>query len=122
MSQFVQRSGYNAVNNKIDANLESLICDVEDLTNVVVQLIQLVDNGTVVLVTEYTLDGTYWIPLDASTDATDIGVGVGSSVAFTLSDAAGMPIPAKQVRVRSSTHSGTGEYLMRAAGWRRAAA
>ncbi len=102
----------------INAAAEVLEVDVSDLTNVVLHLVQLVDDGTVTLVTEYTIDGTYWAILDASTDASDLGSGVGATVAVTLSDAAGMPIPAKKVRIRASAYSSsTAKYLLRAAGW-----
>lgn len=120
--KFVQKNGYGGSagqTNKINANAEVLTVDVEDLSNVVLHLIQLVDSGTVTLVTEYTLDGTYWAVLDASTAAGDFAAGVGAVVAYTLADAAGMPIPAKKVRIRASAYGASGEYLLSVGGWQR---
>lgn len=117
MSQMVQRSGQGQSDDKINLNAEALTADVEGLTNVAMHVVQLVDSGTVTLVPEYTVDGTYWAALGATIAATDFAPGVGAVLVRSLSDAAGMPIPAKKVRVRASAYGASGEYLMRAAGF-----
>ncbi len=113
---YVVRSGAGTANALIDANSEALVCTVEDLEHVVIQLVQVTDNGTVVLVTEASTDGTYWATVDASTAETDFAAGAGTVVEFSLSDSNAMPKAYKQVRVRATTYTGTGTYALRVSG------
>lgn len=98
------------------ANSKTLTVDCADLKNITIQLVQVVDAGTVVLVTEKSLDGTYWETVDASTAEGDFAAGNGAAVSFSLSDSNGMALRCKQVRVRTTTYTSTGEYAMRVSG------
>jgi hypothetical protein len=103
----------------VDAAAEASTINVEDLDRIVLHLVQVTDAGTVVLVTEYSLDGTYWITLDASTAESDFAAAAGACVEFTLSDSNGMSKAVKLVRMRASSLAGGGVYTFRASGVQR---
>lgn len=100
----------------LDAAAEAVTFDVSDLEHVVIQLVQVTDAGTVVLVTEASIDGTYWDVVDASTAETDFAAAAGATVSFSLSDANGMPKAYRKVRVRASALAGGGTYTARCSG------
>lgn len=107
-------------NGLIDAAAEVMTADVRDLENVTIILEQVVDAGTVVLVTEKSPDGVLWQTVDASTAETDFPAGANTSVEFSLSDASGMSLPTMQVRVRASALAGGGTYRMKVTGRQKA--
>lgn len=113
---FRQAQGSGPADGLIDASAEALTFDVGELEHIIVQLVQVVDAGTVVLVTEASIDGTYWDVVDASTADTDFAAGVGATVSFTLSDANAMPKAYKFARVRASALAGGGSYTARCSG------
>lgn len=101
----------------LDAVGDVAIADVKDLQNITVVLNQLTDNGTATIIVDYTLDGTNFIPAIATKADTDFAAGANQSlVAYTLSDADGMPLVALQVKFRMTVHTGTGTYSAGCAG------
>ena len=102
----------------INANTEALTADISDLTNVTIYVVQDTDNGTVVLVLEKAI-GDLWVPVDASIAEGDFAAGSDAAIEYTLSDANGMPLHADKIRVRATTHTGTGVYSLRVAGLQR---
>lgn len=100
----------------ISAALDSCTIDVSDMTNMSLFLNQLTDAGTVVLVVEKSVDGTNWAVVDASTIESDFPVGANKAIEFTLSDANGMPLVTKQLKVTSSALAGGGVYSAKVAG------
>lgn len=101
----------------IDTVGDIAIVDVSDMQNVSIVLNQIVDNGTIGLVVDYSVDGVNWIPNITTKIETDFPVGNNvTKVAYTLSDAQGMPLFAKQVRVTCSIRTGTGSYTMGVSG------
>lgn len=67
-----------------------------------------VNNGTATLQPQWSPDGTNWFALGAALDETDF---VSSApVLVPLTDAGGNDLPAKEVRLDCSAHSGTGKY------------
>jgi hypothetical protein len=113
---FRQVVGSGPADGNIDAAAEALTFDVSELEHVIIQLVQVTDAGTVVLVTEASIDGTYWDVVDASTAETDFAAGAGTTVSFSLSDANGMPKAYRQARVRASALAGGGVYTARCSG------
>lgn len=103
-------------NGLIDAAADAQTADVRHLENIKILLEQVNDAGTVVLVTESSIDGVVWETVDASTAETDFAAGANVGVAFTLSDANGMPLITNFVRVRASALAGGGTYRMKVAG------
>lgn len=95
----------------IDTTGDVAVVDVSDMENIAVYVNQIVDAGTVALGIDYSPDGTNWIR-DAATKAeTDFTAGTNQAeLALTLSDANGMPIRAKLVRVRATAVAGGGTY------------
>lgn len=94
---------------------------VDDLENVTVLLNQLTDNGTTTLIVDVSYDGTNFVPAAATKADTDFAAGANQSlVAYTLSDANGMPLQAKTVRIRNTVHTGTGTYTAGIAGMQKA--
>jgi hypothetical protein len=114
--EYVVRAGVGTPNGLIDANAEILVCATGDLENITVQLVQVTDAGTVVLVTEKSLDGVVWETVDASTAETDFAAGANVAVSFTLSDANGMSQRVMAVRARASALAGGGTYRIQVSG------
>jgi hypothetical protein len=99
----------------IDANSDTMVVSVDDLSNISVYLNQLVDSGTVSLLVEKTVDGTNWATVATKTQA-DFPAGANKSIELTLSDGNGMPLRAKAIRVTASGYGATGTYTMTVAG------
>lgn len=112
---FKSKPGTGTPNNKIDAAAEFLEVDVDGYTNIVA--VATVENiaGTLAAQMDYTVNGTHWIPFGAAIVHGDL-TAVSLGVARTLSDANGMPILAKKVRLRAPTLTGGGIYGFHAAG------
>lgn len=95
----------------LDAAGDVATIDVRDLDNVSVLLNQLTDNGTATMIVDYSVDGVNWVQALATKADTDFPAANSVSiVAYTLSDANGMPLVAMMVRVRMTVHTGTGTY------------
>lgn len=95
----------------LDAVGDVAQCDISDLDGVQLILNQLTDNGTVTLITDYSVDGTNFVPAVATKTEADFAAGANLSIAaYSLSDANGMPLVAKILRVRDTVHTGTGTY------------
>lgn len=102
----------------LDAAGDVQILDIAHLEHVMLVVAQITDNGTVALHFDLSVDGTNFIP-DFWTTKADTDFAAGANVALeigTLSDSNGMPLRAKQIKVRCTAHTGTGEYLASAAG------
>lgn len=102
-----------------DTNADGLIgattdvaqADISDLEGVTVLLNQIVDSGTATLVVDISYDGTNFVPAVASKADSDFAAGANNSiVAYTLSDANGMPLSAQLVRVRCTAYGASGKY------------
>lgn len=109
----------DATDELIDALNDRLVVDVSDLDSVSIHLVQVTDNGTVVLVLEHSFDGAFWVVLDASTAEGDFAAAAGDVEPFTLSDSNGMPLVTGQIRVTATTYTGTGVYRLKVAGKQR---
>lgn len=110
-----------AANPKIQilaANGDTAIVDVRDLTGVSIYLNQIIDDGNVTLSVSKSIDGTNWAPV-ASKVQSDFAAGANVALELTLSDANGMPLQARQVKVVVSNKTGNGNYTMTAAGSQR---
>lgn len=119
--QFVSRAGTGGSagdTGKINAVNEVLTCQTNDLSNIVLHLIQAVDAGTVTLSVEYSLDGTHWAIHTTKAD-TDFAAAANDVEVVTLSDANGMPIPAAAVRIKATAYAATGEYKLVVGGYQR---
>lgn len=84
--------------------------NVGDLDNITMHAVQRVDNGTVVLAIEHSLDNALWVTVGATIAETDFAVGDDAVIERTLSDSNGMAIRTGWVRINVTTHTGTGEY------------
>ena len=108
--KYITRNGVGTPNGIIDAAAEVLTCSVEDLDNIVVQVAQENDAGTATLHIEKTLDGTHWLQVGANLTEASFPAGNGTVVEVSLSDANGMPLPAKAIRLRASALASGGTY------------
>lgn len=99
----------------LDTSGDIAVMDVRHLTNIEIMVNQINDAGTVALEIERTLDGTNWDPLTQFTEAS-FPAGANKSQSFLLVDSNGMPLLAKQVRVRVSAIAGGGTYTVLAQG------
>jgi hypothetical protein len=105
---------------QIDAISESLIVDVEDLTNIVLFVTQVTDNGTVTLDVEISPDGITWGALGAALTEASFAAANGAVAAPRVVEGAnGLPMAIKQARIRSSVYTGTGVYTLKASGFQR---
>lgn len=103
----------------MDENLDTMVVDVTDLTNISVLLNQITDAGNATLTVEKSLDGTNWIPVGTKNQG-DFASGANKAIeAFTLSDGNGMPTACKKIRCTMSDHTSTGSYTMGVAGTQR---
>lgn len=117
--EFLSPAGGQVVgtpNALIDAALEVQTADVRHLERIEVLLEQVADAGTVVIVTERSMDGVTWQTVDASTTEAEFPAGANTCVSFTLSDSNGMPIVCNFVRARCTALAGGGTYRMKVAG------
>lgn len=94
------------------------IIDVRDKVNVSIYVDQIIDNGTVTIVLEKSIDGTNFAALATVTEAS-FPAGANKSFEVTLSDANGMPLNAVVVRASVTVHTGSGTYTMHVAGTQR---
>lgn len=99
-------------NGLIDAAAEAQTCTIEDLSNVVIHAVQVNDAGTVVAHIEATLDGTNWFQVGANLTEASWPAANNAVVERTLSDANGMPLAYKAVRMRASALAAGGTYIM----------
>lgn len=103
----------------IDAVNDRAVIDVFDLTGISVYLNQIVDAGTVLLLIEKTVDGVNWAEVGAAVAETAFTAGANKAEEFSLSDANGMPLSAKQIRVTATALAGGGTYSFAVAGTQR---
>lgn len=94
---------------KIDAVGDIALVDVSELSQISLFANQEVDNGTVTLLVEESIDGTNWALLATITEA-DFPAGANTAKKVTLSDANGMALITRQLRVRCTVFTGTGRY------------
>lgn len=106
------------VEGTLQADTDAAVIDVSDLTGISLYLNQLVDNGNVTLTVSKSIDGTNWTVVD-TIDQTEFAVGNNVAKELTLSDANGMPLSTKQIKVVVSGKTGTGEYSLAAVGTQR---
>jgi hypothetical protein len=121
MGRLIMREGFggSGVDTAIiNAAAEVLTVDIEDLTNVVLWVTQVTDNGTVTLDLEISPDGTTWSALGSPIAESDLPAGAGT-IQRSVSDSNGMPIAIKQARIRSSAYTGTGVYALKVSGFQR---
>lgn len=119
--KYTYRAGSQTVDTNasgfIQAATDAQVVDISDLENVSVLLNQIVDGGTATIKIDVSYDGTNWVPAVASKADTDFAAGANNTVsAYTLSDANGMAIRAKQVRARCSAATAGGSYSMGVSG------
>lgn len=95
---------------------DQMVVDVSDMTNISLYLNQITDDGNVTFLVEKTVDGVNWATVDSAKDQDDLPAGANTALELTLSDANGMPLRAKQLRVTLSVHTGTGNYTCGVAG------
>lgn len=93
----------------IDTQGDVAVFDVQDLTGISIYLNQLVDAGTVSLVVEKSVDGVNWAQVATVAD-TDFAAGANQAEEVSLSDANGMPLSTKLIRVTAATLTAGGEY------------
>jgi len=121
--KFITRAGTPTVDTGatgvIDAANDVMVVDVQDLVNISLFVNQLVDAGTVTLVIEKTIDGVNWTSANANLSEASFAAGNNQAKEITLSDASGMALAAKQLRVTASALAGGGSYSILAAGTQR---
>lgn len=110
MGEYRNVQGAGQADGLIDAATESLTFDISEVKDIVLNLVQVTDAGTVVLVVEGSIDGTQYTAITSKAD-TDFSAGanIGLDVAG-FSDANGMPKAYKTLRVRASALAGGGVY------------
>lgn len=102
----------------LDTTGDILVCDVRDITNIVVSAIQTVDAGTVTLNIEASYDlGVSWA-LVTSGNLTEASFPAGAftAVALGISDARGMQMQPTQIRARAAAVAGGGSYSLAVSG------
>jgi hypothetical protein len=105
---------------QIDAASEVLTVDCEDLTNIVLWVTQVTDNGTVTLDVEISPDGITWGALGAALTEASFAAANGAVAApRPVEGTNGLPLAIKQARIRASAYSGTGVYSLKASGYQR---
>lgn len=100
----------------INLSGEVLTVDCEELDLVSVVVVQATDLGTVSLTVEKSFNGITWIPVGSAITEASFAAGDGASIERTLSDANGMSLVAKQVRIRATALTGGGVYSLHVAG------
>lgn len=83
---------------------------VGDLDNITAQIVQRVDNGTVVAAAQYSFDGTVWVTIGATAAETAFAAAADDAEERVFEGPNGMPKRAKFMRLSVTTHTGTGEY------------
>ena len=101
----------------LDTASDRVVFDVQGLDYVEIYLDQITDAGTVSLQVDATIDGVNWAPVATKAD-TDFAAGANKSIRITDSDANGMWIPSKQIRVTVAAITG-GTYNAHCAGIQR---
>lgn len=94
----------------IDTAGDRAVFDVSDLTGISIYVNQLVDPGAaaVSLLVEKSVDGLNWAVVGTLAD-TDFVASANQAEELSLSDANGMPLSTKQIRVTATSIAG-GEY------------
>ena len=95
----------------LDAAGDIATLDVRHLTRVEVFVNQVNDAGTCTIDVERTIDGTNWDPIAQLTEAS-FPAGANMSQSVALVDSNGMPIFAKQIRVKLTAVAGGGTYTV----------
>lgn len=93
----------------LDAAGDIATIDVRHMTNVEIYVTQVNDAGTCTIDIERTLDGTNWDPVGQLTEAS-FPAGNNKAQSLLLVDANGMPMLAKQIRVKLTAVAGGGTY------------
>lgn len=122
MNELVCRNGYGGSAGEtgvINAQGESLICEVADLENISILAIQSTDAGTCTLTVEKSYDGTLFVPVGATIAELGFAAGANQAVERSLSDSNGMPLVAKQIRLTGTALAGGGVYKLQVAGKKR---
>lgn len=120
--KLIMRSGVDAAFavGVIDAINETLVVDVEDLTNVTVWVTQATDNGTVTLDVQGSPDGVTWGPFGAALTEASFAAANGAVAAPRVFEGtAGSSLACKQVRISASVYTGTGVYSLKVSGFQR---
>lgn len=90
------------------ANSDSIY--IGDLDNITAQIVQRVDNGTVVAGVQHSFDGTVWVAVGATAAETDFAAAVDDAEERVFEGSNGMSMRSKFMRLSVTTHTGTGEY------------
>lgn len=99
----------------LDTAADNCVADVSELDRISVYVNQLTDAGTCTILVQKSVDGTNFATV-ATLAETDFPAGANRSKEVTLSDANGMPLRAKQIKVTLSAVSGGGVYSATVAG------
>ena len=93
----------------LDTSGDIAVIDVRHMSQVEVYVTQVNDAGTCTIDIDRTLDGTNWDPVGQFTEAS-FPAGANTAQALLLVDANGMPMLAKQIRVKLTAVGGGGTY------------
>lgn len=93
----------------LDASGDIATIDVRHMTNLEVYVVQVNDAGTCTIDIERTLDGVNWDPVAQFTEAS-FPAGNNMAQASLLVDSNGLPLLAKQIRVKATAIAGGGTY------------
>lgn len=93
----------------LDAAGDIATIDVRHMTNIEIYVTQVNDAGTATIDIERTFDGVNWDPIGQFTEAS-FPVGNNFAQALLVVDANGMPMLAKQIRVKLTAVAGGGTY------------
>lgn len=100
----------------LDAAGDIATIDTRHMTNIEILVNQVNDAGTCTIDIERTIDGTNWDPVGQFTEAS-FPAGANTAQSLLLVDANGMPLSAKQVRVKLTAVAGGGTYTCLAYGF-----
>lgn len=96
----------------MDTANDAQTADVRGLTNITMQVNQIVDNGTATINIEGSQDGVAWATLVTALTEASFPAGANTAALVPLNSSAGMPLSLMQVRARLSAVSGTGTYKL----------
>jgi hypothetical protein len=96
---------------QLDTTNDVAVMDVRHCTNIEVFVNQIVDAGTCTIDIERTLDGVNWDPVGQFTEAS-FPAGANKAQSLLLVDVNGMPLLAKQIRVKLTAVAGGGSYTV----------
>ena len=95
---------------------DSSVVEIEDLDNVSVFIANPLFGGTATLVIDYSPDGVSFVEAVATKHNSDFAANNDAVNAYTLSDTNGMPLCAKQIRLRCTASTAGGEYQLMVTG------